>query len=106
MMTIDTLAWLVFGASSRVKAIALMPRREVREQSDLGLSDLCLRRGRATYGDRQFEPRGQPEFPENARHVRLDGFHGDGEPVRDVLVGGAGGHEVDEFALARRQLRD
>src|SRR2546428_12853590 len=39
-----------------------MPRRGGLEQSDLGLSDLCLRRGGAAYGDGELQPRGQREW--------------------------------------------
>src|SRR5258707_1118927 len=81
-----------------------MPRYEGPEQSDLGLSDLCPRRGGAADGDGELEPRGESELGEDAGQVSLDGADRDGQPSRDVLVAGSGGHEADQLALARREL--
>ena len=48
----------------------------------------------------------EPELPEDARHVLLDGPLGDDELVGDALVRAALGHVLEHLALARGQLVD
>ncbi len=48
---------------------------------------------------------GEPELPEDARHVLLDRPLGDhDETLGDALVRAALGHELEHLALARRQV--
>src|SRR5207244_13396230 len=92
------------GGRSIAARHALMPWRDGRAQSDLGLSDLCLRRSGAADGDGELETRGETELFEDARQMCLDRLDGDRESGRDVLVARAGGDEAHELAFTRRQL--
>src|SRR5204862_400202 len=47
---------------------------------------------------------GQPELPEDGRDVLLDRTQADHQLVRDALVGAAGGHQLEDLPLARREL--
>src|SRR5207237_4976838 len=50
--------------------------------------------------------RGEPELPEDARHVLLDRAWRDEEPLADRLVRATLRHQLEHLRLARRQLGD
>src|SRR5581483_6836925 len=50
--------------------------------------------------------RRQPQLPEDARHVLLDGALGDDERVRDRLIRAPLRHQLEHLALARREVGD